>query len=1216
MEVSKGTVIDERYVVEAPLGQGGMASVWRVRHAQLGTPHALKLLYVDTPKLRERLLDEGRIQAMLSHPNVVKVTDVVSVPTGVGLVMDWVQGPTLRALIKRGLLPLETSLPLCAAVLDGVAHAHAAGLIHRDLKPENILLEPDGDSYVPRVADFGLAKALNRVGPGRTRSQIGMGTPGYMAPEQHRDAAKVDARADVFSLGCVLFEVITGERPFDGFDMLTLYQQALQGDFTPPEVLAPGLPLELGALLSQSLRPRPEERLPDAIAFAQRWRAAAGLPPGPPVRVERQPVASQPPAATISADTFELPLELDGPEAPTRRVHNLRPPRDSFVGRADDLHRLGRLFADGASLITVLGPGGAGKTRLSQELGRASASDFAGGVWFCDLSEARTLEGVCFSAATALDLRLSKGDPVAQIGHALAGRGRTLLVLDNFEQVVELAPETLARWRDAAPEAVFLVTSRSVLSLPGEQVFHLATLPEGPAVALFTARARARKPSFELTPENAEAVAALVRLLDGLPLAIELAAARAALLTPSAMVARMNQRFRLLRGGQRGSSARQMTLKGAIDWSWELLEDWEQAAFAQSSVFEDGFTLEAAEAVLDLSAFEGAPWPMDAVRSLLDKSLIRALVGDERRPGEPRFGMYLSLREYAAGELEAPAPFEARHGAYYAGFGQQEARANLDAHGGAARWWALSAELDNLGVAVRRAAARGDAPTAARAALAVAEVLGRRGPFSLAIEHLEIARSALTAPSPMGQDWRGELAEVQGAMGHLFSVMNRMEDARECLEEALTLHRALGDRRGEGVVLGKLGNLQQQLSRTDEAKAHYEAALALHRAVGDRQREGVVLGNLGSLYSGLGRLDEARERLEAALAIHRAVGNRVNEGSTQANLGILHAKQGRLEEAAEQLQAALRVYQEVGDRRFEGMVLANLGIVYGVWNRKDEALTHYEAALTLHRELGNRGNEGSALMNLGNLRSAQGQLDEARENYETSLAISRALGDTRSQGNALGNLGLLHMNQGRPDEAREAYESALAIHREVGNRRNEGIALGNLGLLQLNQGRLDEAREHLEAALTIQRALNYRYGEATVLCNLGLLCVKRDLLDEAQAYFEDALLGHREARVPQGEGITLAHLGALRVRRGDVEGGRAAVAQGETLLRTSGADPLTLGLLLAARGPVDVETGHLQAAREALEELESIVAAVNAGPRSELGAGAATLRQRLSAPER
>ena len=281
---------------------------------------------------------------------------------------------------------------------------------------------------------------------------------------------------------------------------------------------------------------------------------------------------------------------------------------------------------------------------------------------------------------------------------------------------------TLGRWLDQAAEAAFVVTSRERLHLPGEEIFSIEPLPlDKEAIDLFAERARAQKPDFVLGDTNRAAVAEVVRLLDGLPLAIELAAARVRVLSPAQLVERMRDRFHLLTG-VRGASARQATLKAAIDWSWDLLTPWEQAALAQCAVFEGGFTLEAAEAVLDLSAWPDAPPAMDAVEALVDKSLLRTWVPAAQGRfdvEEPYFGMYVSIHEYAARSLRRAGlrrneAAEERHGRYFARFGTEEALEALFRHGGVRRRRALALELDNLVTACRRAVARGDGERSGR----------------------------------------------------------------------------------------------------------------------------------------------------------------------------------------------------------------------------------------------------------------------------------------------------------------------------------------------------------------------------------------------------------------------------------------------------------------------------------------------------------------------
>jgi len=776
--------------------------------------------------------------------------------------------------------------------------------------------------------------------------------------------------------------------------------------------------------------------------------------------------------------------------------HNLPAERDAFVGRSAELRALAARLDAGTRLLTVLGPGGTGKTRFVRRYGWTWLGDWPGGVYFCDLSEARSLDSIFFAVASALEVPLGKDDPAVQLGHAIAGRGRCLIILDNFEQIVQHAPVTLGRWLDRAPDAAFIVTSRERLHLPGEDILPVEPLPlERDAIELFATRARAQRPEFMLGDANRAAVLEVVRLLDGLPLAIELAAARVRVLSPAQIVERMRDRFVLL-AGARGTAARQATMRAAIDWSWELLTPWEQAAFAQCSIFEGGFTLEAAEAVLDLESWLQAPPAMDVVQALSDKSLLRTWVPIEQSRydiEEPYFGMYLSIHEYAAEKLEASGwdtqhSAEARHGRYFAGFGTTEALDALYRTGGVRKRRALALELDNLVAAGRRAAARGDGALAVNAYRATWEVLELHGPFALGI------------------DLGAQVLAVEGL---------------DASQQATALHT-------RGRALWRSGRMR-------EAEAAFVQALAHSREMRDRRREAMVLGNLGTLNSDQGRIEVARGYLEAALAIAR----------------------------------------EVGNRRAEGTVLVNIGI--------------------LHRE--------------------QGKIEEARACFECALAIYRELGNRRDEGSVHGNLGNLNFEQGRIEDARASYEQALVIHREGGNRRNEGVTLANLGTLHSDQGRLEEARGHHEAALAIARDTGDRRFECGVLYNLGVAYQELGRVMEARAHYEAALVIAREVRHPTVQGAVLAALGDLLIKEGRLTEAREVLRTGEAILR-GGGDRLELAKLLCVRARAEVGAGHLVSARGALTEVETMAAAIGAGPDSELRHKIAELRETLAGRRR
>ena len=749
-------------------------------------------------------------------------------------------------------------------------------------------------------------------------------------------------------------------------------------------------------------------------------------------------------------------LRADFPPLASFNGHSLPAERDTFVGRRESLAELARRFASGARLVSVLGIGGTGKTRLVTRFGWSSLGDFPGGAWFCDLSQARSLDGIVQAVAQGLDLPLGHDDPVTQIGQAIAGRGQCLVILDNFEQVARHAEETLGRWLNRAGSARFLVTTREVLGLAGEEVLALAPLPSADGMALFVRRAEAAKPGFQPNAEDRAAIAPLVKLLEGLPLAIELAAARVRVMPPRTLLLRMSERFKLL-SSTGGRVDRQATLRAVFDWSWDLLSLPEKAALAQLSVFEGGFTLESVEAILDLSSHENAPWPMDVLQSLVHKSFVRHVTDD-------RFDLLVSVQEYAAEHLRTEGRFpgsgpaalraaEVRHGAYFAGLDEKAAIADA------------CVELDNCVVACRRAAARGDADVAADALERGWAGLRLRGPFRIGDELVAVVRATrgLGAAAIARVDWvagrvlwaagksvearvqfEASLARAREVgdrrcecraligLGDLDSHAGRMESARAQLEAALAIAREMKDRTLQSDAENYLGNMEEFIGRAAHARAHLEAALALAREVGDRHREGGILGNLGTLYGNAGSMDQARSHHEAALVAAREVGNRRLEGNTLCNFALLHQVQGRFAEALGQLDAALAVARDLGHARLECIVLCNLGMVHDSLARFDEARDHFEASLAVAREVGDRRTEGQILSYLGPLHAREARFDEARYCLDAGEALLHETSDPMG-------LGILHCGRaeteylaGVSDAARTAFAVAEAATAAAG----------------------------------------------------------------------------------------------------------------------------------------------------------------------------------------
>ena len=729
-----------------------------------------------------------------------------------------------------------------------------------------------------------------------------------------------------------------------------------------------------------------------------------------------------------SAKAYRVVL-ADGTWKPARELpNNLPAERDIFIGRLEALQALADHLDLGARLVTLLGMGGIGKTRLAQRYARTWLGDYSGGAWFCDLSAARSLDGIVHAVAKGLDVPLGKADPVQQLGAAIAGRGPCLVILDNFEQVARHAEETLGAWLEKAPEAKFIATSREVLGIVGEQAMVLAPLKSDEAVQMFRQRvgaAGAHSAIAVFDPHDEAAVGPLIELLDRLPLAIELAAARARVMSPGLLLQRMGERLTLLtsRGGRHD---RQATLRAALDWSWDLLSLQEQSALAQLSVFVGGFKLAAAEQVVDLAATAGSNAVVDVVQALAEKSLIRHQAAD-------RFALLGLVQEYAAEHLctagrypgsgpAALAQAHARHCAFFSALKPADAMADG------------CADLDNLVAATRRACLSGMGSAAVGALESAWVALKLRGPFRVGVE-----LAALVRAMP-GLDVACQ-ARIDRVAGWALKASGRVAEAAACFSAALVAARAAGDRACEGHVVGHLGDLHVNEGRMDIGKIELQSALAIARELGDGGLVCEALAGLGRLSGHLGNLVESRAHYEAALSAARLAGDRRWEGGALGNLGVLCANQGKTEEAQAFYGLALAAARELGDRQWEGNTLCNLGLLHHVQGTQGPAESELNLALAIARELGYVRLECVVLCNLGMVVEAMARPDHAAAHYESALKVARVLGDRRSEGQVLGYLGLLHARQGRFKQGRQLLEVGQSRLEEVADRLHLALLL-------------------------------------------------------------------------------------------------------------------------------------------------------------------------------
>ncbi|HEX4930764.1 MAG TPA: protein kinase, partial [Gaiellaceae bacterium] len=597
------------YRVTGQLGRGGMGWVWEAEHAILGRKAAIKTLSNDLGgdgDFRERFIQESQMVAALDHPSIIPIYDAGEDSGVVYIAMRHVGGGDLQGLIAEGLLDLDRAVSILEQVAGALDAAHARNLVHRDVKPANVLIDATSDRVY--LTDFGIAKRARTRG--LTRTGFFVGTLDYAAPEQIR-GEPVGPQADVYAFGCLLFECLTGKKPFDRETDVAVMHAHLLDPVPSATALRPELPAAIDDVVARALAKKEEDRTASCREVIEGVRACLG---GQQVTAPARARVS-----TMTARTLAVFVNFPSEPSP-------------LIGRDQELAALVELVrGPDVRLVTLTGPGGTGKTRLAL----AAAAELAveiGNAFFVDLAPVRDSGIVGSAIAAVLGVEETADLPLVEAIARRLGDDPALLVLDTFEQV--LAASTLVHeLLGAAPGLTVLVTSQASLRLREEREFPVPplALPEAdgdgdaparsPAVEFFLDRAQAVKPAFELTDENAAAVAGICRRLDGLPLAIELAAARVKLLSPQGILERLEKRLDLLTGGAQDVPTRQRTLRDAIDWSYNLLEPSEQALLARLGDFAGGSSLEVADAVCGHQMNLGEVF--EGLASLVDKSLVR-----------------------------------------------------------------------------------------------------------------------------------------------------------------------------------------------------------------------------------------------------------------------------------------------------------------------------------------------------------------------------------------------------------------------------------------------------------------------------------------------------------------------------------------------------------------------------------------------------------------
>jgi predicted ATPase len=936
MALASGTRLGP-YEIVGPLGAGGMGEVYRARDVRLDRRVAIKILPAMFSEDRDRLLrfeQEARSASALNHPNIVTIYELGEHDSTHYIAMELVEGRTLRDLIVGGSLPIRKAIEIAAQVADGLAKAHEAGIAHRDLKPENVMVSHDG--FV-KILDFGLAKLTSPSGDqpdlcttSHSIPGLVLGTVGYMSPE-HASGRQPDFRSDQFSLGLVLYEMVTGKRAFHRSTAAETLVAILREQAEPIGVQNCDAPAPLCWAIERCMAKEPEKRYVSTRDLAREFAAIR--------------------------DRFTEKTIKQAERRPT----NLPAQRTGFVGREKEVAAAKELLLrQNVHLATITGPGGIGKTRLAVQVASELVEDFPGGTHFVSLSSLTDPGMVISTIVQTLGIRETGGQsPIEILRENLqdSSMAPMLLLLDNFEHLIQAAP-AVANLLASCSSLKIMVTSRSALHVYGEHEFpvpplalpdsrsmpSIEALSQCPAVALFLQRAMAAKPEFELNRENASAVAEICARLDGLPLAIELAAARVKVLSPSSMLTRLASRLQLLTGGARDLPRRQQTLRAAIDWSYDLLGAAEQKLFRRLAVFVGGCNLEGVEAVCDAKGDLDLDL-LDGMASMLDKSLLQQV---EQGHDESRFVMLETIREYALEKLDASgeeALTKRAHAAYCLVLAEEDATVQSGSE--AAKWLErFGFEHDNFRAALEWLTETGDAEWGLRLGTALFRFWEIREYLAEGRDRLGRLLKLTGGGTPTKLRMRalfaaGVLAGEQGDYASADALINESQD----------IAYGLSDKMGIAVSLNALAVFARDRGEVGSAHVLFEASLGLWRELGDRKAVARALSNLANVVKLQGDYARARSLYAECLSIFQGLDDKTGIAWSMNYQGDVAREQGDSASARQLYEQALEIFRKLGDRWGIAGTLADLGNLASDQRNYPAAHSLYRESIRIFQEL-------------------------------------------------------------------------------------------------------------------------------------------------------------------------------------------------------------------------------------------------------------------------
>jgi len=749
----------------------------------------------------------------------------------------------------------------------------------------------------------------------------------------------------------------------------------------------------------------------------------------------------------------------------------------SFIGREQEVIDICTLLSrKDVRLVTLLGPGGIGKTRLSLKIAEEMRASFADGVCFVALATVSDPDLVITTIANSLGIQESGTMLLADLVKVKLREKHLLLLLDNFEQVAAGAPvveELLA----ACPDVKAVVTSRAVLQLPGEHLFHVSPLklpdvkrlsntqqlpnPEAlgelSAVALFVQRAREGRSDFQITAANAQAIAECCVQLDGLPLAIELAAARIRVFTPQSLLAQLSQGLHILKSGATSLPERQRAIYSTIKWSYDLLNEQERWLFRQLAVFRGHWTLETVAQVLE-NRLPGAFDIVDVASSLLDKSLIQR---ENDEDAEARFSMLETIREFGLTCLRADGEIEESgnaHASYYLDYMERAAPHLREAQ---QREWLtqVEREQENLRAALEWFIARKETDAALHLCDSYGKFCGLSGYWSEEQRWFTLVFALPGEPSMMR-------ARVLRRAGHLAYRLRDLEKARTWYEESMRLSRTLDDKYNLAGVLGGLAwTLVRQHDTSISVLNLLQEGVEMARASGDRWSLANALESLGRFVSRQGQFEQAHQLFAECVTLMRIVGDKESLARFLFPFVTLEISRGNLSQAAALAQESFDLAQGLGTIPLKAIALESLGCVALFQGHYEQARDFFTQRIAFARDLGDFPAVAKNQVRLGEVTLALGDPERAESLVQEGLQFSQENhGSPDDIALALNISGAIKLTQGSLVEARACYKEALLLDKDGGDQKNVGKHLVGLAQIALAQEQLEESTGILSLA--------------------------------------------------------------------------------------------------------------------------------------------------------